>query len=73
MRYPASEKVTGRLILQLPISICRRLCETGTFYEVGETGEAPPYDGRPRWRVRSAVEIASEARDCPDIEFEVAR
>jgi len=47
--------------------------DTGSFDKLGETGEASPYDGRPRWRVGSAVEIAAEARDRPDIEIKIAR
>ena len=41
------------------------------FKEVGEAGEAPPYDRRPRRRVGSAVEIAPKTCDRPNIEFEV--
>ena len=69
----AALAVTDRLALQLPISVWWRRCDAGSFDEVGEAGEASPYDGRPRWRVGRAVEIASEARDRPDIEFKIAR
>lgn len=64
--------VSIRRVLQLPISVWRR-CEAGSFNEVGEAGEATPDYRRPRWCVGSAVEVASEPRDGPDIELEVAR
>ena len=59
----------------MQLSICpkRRLCVAGSFDEVGEAGEAPPYDGHTRRRVGSAVEIASEARNHPDIEIQIVR
>ena len=59
--------------MQLPISVWRRRCDAGSFDEVGEAGEASPYDGGSRWRVGRAVEITSEARDGPDIELQVVR
>ncbi len=59
--------------LSLPISAWWRRCDTGSFDEVGEVGEVSPYDGRPRWRADSTVEIASEACNRPDMEIKIAR
>ena len=35
-------------------------------------GEATPYNCRPWWWIRSAIEIASEPRDCSQVKVDVA-
>nr|WP_288960278.1 hypothetical protein [uncultured Sulfitobacter sp.] len=65
--------VSVRWPLQLPISFRIRFRDAGSFDEVGEAGEAAPYGGGSRWRIGSAVGIASETRDGLDIELQVVR
>ncbi len=48
-------------------------CDAGFFGEVGEAGDAPPCGGRARRRVGSAVGLASEPCDRPDMDIKIAR
>ena len=59
---------SGQLRLDTPVD-----APTSAQNEVGEAGEAPPYHRRPRWRIGSAVEIAPEPSNSPDVKCEVAR